>query len=327
MAAKKAPSKKKTTPKKSTKSTHTENNKVSVVVLLIAIVIVVVYGLVQLGQFAGEPPTKVEENEMEASPKNEPSLGNEKVESNKVNEKLPEYIDTDDYYFTNSFDFGWPAYTQEDQIVEHQYYSLSYNEKHEQANWIAYSLTSENLSSAQFKRKDNFKEDPLVTTQSATLADYKKSGFDRGHLAPAADFTWTENGLDESFFMSNMSPQAPSFNRGIWKKLEEQVRNWARKNDKLYIVTGPVLTKKLDHIGKNKVSIPEYYYKAILDIEEPEIKAIAFLMKNGKSSSELLTFSMSIDELEETTGLDFFPLLPDELEFNIERELNLDLWK
>jgi endonuclease G len=91
------------------------------------------------------------------------------------------------------------------------------------------------------KRKDNFRSDPKVKTGSAALSDYKGSGYDRGHLAPAADFKWSATAMSESFYMSNMSPQVPGFNRGIWKNIESTVRNWAVENDEIYIVTGPVL--------------------------------------------------------------------------------------
>ena len=105
-----------------------------------------------------------------------------------------------------------------EQIVNHLGYSLSYNEKNEQASWVAYELTADQVRGT-VKRKDSFRSDPLIKTGSASLSDYKGSGYDRGHLAPAADMKWSTTAMSESFFMSNMSPQLPGFNRGIWKKL------------------------------------------------------------------------------------------------------------
>ena len=123
-----------------------------------------------------------------------------------------------------------------------------------------------------------------------------------------------------------MSPQDASFNRGVWKKLEEQVREWSMENTDIYIVTGPILNKVFTTIGKNKVSIPEYYYKIILDITKPEIKAIAFLLKNEKSDESLETFTVTIDKIEELSGLDFFPSIPDDLEDILEGNITKSLW-
>ncbi len=248
-------------------------------------------------------------------------------ESKETNPDLPDYENVDAYYFTNSFDFAWPAYDVDDLVVEHEGFTLSYDEKNEQASWVAYKLEKSNLDRARFKRKDNFREDPLVRTGSASLNDYKKSGYDRGHLAPAADFTWSEKALDHTFFMSNMSPQVPGFNRGIWKRLEEQVRDWARANGSIYVVTGPIITNRKDRIGTNKVTIPTSYYKVILDIQEPELKAIGFVMENKKSDNELLSFAVSVDKVEEITGLDFFPSIPDELERKLESSISVSSWK
>ena len=180
--------------------------------------------------------------------------------------------------------------------------------------WVSYQLYADSLKLPKFDRKDNFRKDPRVRTESAALSDYRGSGFDRGHLAPAADFSYSEFALSQSFFMSNMSPQTPGFNRGIWKKLEEQVRDWTMKFKHLYVVTGPILDKGLPTIGTNEVAVPKEYYKIVLDIDKPGIKAIAFLLKNQKSNEPLQSFVVSIDEIEKMTGLDFFPSISDELE-------------
>ena len=201
---------------------------------------------------------------------------------------------------------------------------MSYNEKHEQANWVVYKLTANQLSGI-FSRKDNFKIDAKVLTGSARLSDYKGSGYDRGHLAPAADMKISKISMSESFLMSNMSPQHPGFNRGIWKKLEELVRNWALKEETIYIATGPILEDNLPYIGNN-VSIPDYYYKVILDYSQPDIKGIGFILPNAKSNIPLTDYAVSIDKVEELTGIDFFTNLPDEIEMGIESSYNISLW-
>lgn len=262
---------------------------------------------------------KFEENKIDAL--------NGAKETVKTNENLPVYNKDDNYYYSSSFDFTWPAYTREDAIVEHAYYTLRYNEKTEQPDWVAYTLKKVNLDNSKFSRTDNFREDPDVKTKSAALADYKGSGYDRGHLAPAADFGWSKEGMSESFYMSNMSPQEPGFNRGIWKKLEEHVRDWARSNEEIYVVTGPIYFGKGERIGKNKVVVPDQYYKVILELNGKEVKGIGFILDNEKSSKDLSVYAMSIDEVEKATGLDFFPAIPDQLENQIEQTYNYSLWK
>jgi len=212
-------------------------------------------------------------------------------------------------------------------VVQHTHFALGYDEKHEQAAWVAYKLEARETR-GRAEREDDFRPDPAVATKSATPSDYARSGHDRGHLAPAADFKFSKKAMSESFFMSNMSPQKPRFNRGIWKELEEQVRTWVKKDKAYYIVTGPVLSgSRYRKIGrKNKISVPKYYYKILLDMEEPEIKAIAFLMENKGSEKPLSSFVVSIDRIEQMTGIDFFPNLPDDLEKKLEASASTKNW-
>jgi endonuclease G len=157
-----------------------------------------------------------------------------------------------------------------DQIIKHTAFSLAYSEKHEQASWVQYKLYKSNLESLQVLRNNKFRLDSKVSTGSANLNDYKKSGYDRGHIAPCADFTYSNTTMLESFLMSNMSPQIPSFNRGKWKVLESRVREYALRYDSLLIITGPVLYSINNHatIGENNVTIPEFYFKIIFDLKE-----------------------------------------------------------
>ena len=226
--------------------------------------------------------------------------------------------------FSTSF---YPEKHLGDCIVEHSAFTLCYAEEYEQARWVAYRLTADMVTGKGEERTDNFRADKAVETGSATPDDYKKSGYDRGHLCPAGDMGWDATAMSESFLMSNMSPQAPQFNRGIWKKLEEKVRGWATENSELYIVTAGVLEGQLPVIGiKNKVGIPRYYYKVILDIQEPQIKAIAFVLPNEGSSSPLLRYAVSIDSVEKLTHINFFPVLPDVMEDSLEARFDPGLW-
>ena len=220
---------------------------------------------------------------------------------------------------------GLPYYTQSDQIISHTAYTLKYSEKHEQASWVAYTLKSSHTSGT-VGRTNDFRVDYKVKTGSASLSDYKGSGYDRGHLAPAGDMKWSSTVMSESFYMSNMSPQHPSFNRGIWKKLEGNVRNWASDNGEIYVVTGPILIGHYSTIGYNGVSIPNYYYKVILDYREPELKGIGFILPNQKSSQSLQSFAITIDEVERKTGIDFYHALPDGIENQIESTIDISKW-
>lgn len=219
-----------------------------------------------------------------------------------------------------------PNHSKDSQIIKHTGYTLSYSEEDEQPYWVAYTLTREKVNGT-VPRVDNFRPDPYIKTGSATLADYRGSGYDRGHLIPAADLCYSPEAMDDSFYLSNMSPQVGAFNRNIWAQLESTVRNFANEEGLIYVVTGPVLTDgPYKTIGTNKVSVPNYYYKAILDYTEPETKAIGFLLKNEDSSNSLQSFAVSIDELEEITNIDFFPNLKDKDEKILESSFDTNLW-
>jgi endonuclease G len=218
-----------------------------------------------------------------------------------------------------------PKTKTSEKIISHTGYSLQYNEKYKQANWVAYELTKEETNKI-VERSNKFISDPKVRSVNAFDKDYKASGYDRGHLAPAADMGWSTETMRESFYYSNMSPQLPGFNRGIWKKLEELVRTWAIENKAVYVVTGPVLAKGLPTIGYNKIAVPNYYYKVILDYKKPNIKGIGFILPNESSKSLLQNYAVSIDSVEKVTGVNFFYLLKDQEEDLIEKELCINCW-
>lgn len=225
-------------------------------------------------------------------------------------------------------DFVFPANSGPDklQLVEHTGFSLGYNERYEQASWVAYPLVREQVL-GQGSRDRFFNPDPKVRTGSAMFSDYTHSGYDRGHLAPAADFKHSYEQMRETFYMSNISPQDREFNAGIWNDLEKLVRAWANKYEKVYVVTGPVLKPGLKTIGRlNKVAVPEQFYKVVLYAEPPYIKGIAFLLGNEPSTMALSKAVVSIDSVENLTGIDFFPLLPDDIEDRIEMKSNPGEW-
>jgi len=226
---------------------------------------------------------------------------------------------------SDNLDLGIPS--TNGQLVDRIGYAFLYSEKHEQPLWVSYKLTKAEIQNKVAKRKDNFRLDPVIKTGSATIADYKGSGYDRGHLAPAADMAWSKKAMSESFFLTNMSPQVPALNRGMWRILEGQIRKWVLKEKELYIITGPIIRPNYKTIGPNRVTVPQWYYKIIVDYYQSEIKAIAFMIPNRKPQKSLQSFAISIDKLEEITHLDFLSLLPDKIQMKLESTLNLSLWE
>ena len=243
---------------------------------------------------------------------------------------LYEYFDTDSLFSTEnpvtlSKDIPFLPSSTTGQIIQHQYYTVSYNEKYEQAEWVAYRLTTEQLANTHFKRPF-FSKDNKVKTKSAHYRDYKNSGYDKGHLCPAGDRKFSKQAYDETFLMSNVAPQNHQFNAGIWNRLEQKTRYWAHKYKGIYIVTGGILTERLQRIGHNKVGVPKRFYKIIFDYTEPQVKAIAFLIPNKSSEAALYNYVVSIDSIEKLTGIDFFPALPDDLEDKLESHSTYKKW-
>lgn len=213
-----------------------------------------------------------------------------------------------------------PAPVGDNQIVQHKAFTLSYNNDYEQADWVYYLLTRQ-MVNGSVGRDAGFQRDPFVTQQTASTGDYTRTGYDRGHLCPSADVRHDSIAQKETFYMSNISPQAPAFNRGIWKQLEESVRSWVRRNDSLYVVTGPVLTDGLAFIGKQtRVAVPALFYKIVYSPVNGG-QMIAFLLPNDLISKSISSFIVTVDSVETVTGLDFFPGLAaeDSLESSVGR--------
>lgn len=226
--------------------------------------------------------------------------------------------------FKSDFDFLPTSTTG--QVIHHKGYSLSYSEPHEQAEWVAYSLHKSDISYTNRKRP-YFETDSKVKTKSAHWRSYKKSGYDRGHLCPAGDRKKSEELYNETFLTSNIAPQKHAFNAGIWNVLEQKTRYWAKKYGHLYVISGGILTdKNLKTIGKDKVAVPKRFYKILLDYSEPDIKTIAFLIPHKDSNRPLYEFTVSIDEIEKLTGIDFFPALPNDIETKLESSNSYKGW-
>lgn len=222
--------------------------------------------------------------------------------------------------------FGLPQILSTDVILKHKYYYVCYDCRYNRPEWVYYKLTNEMIQH-NFDRQNDFRNDPLLTQCDVTSDDYAKSGLDRGHLCSSEDMAFDKEAISESFFMSNMCAQEPGFNRGIWKSLETKVRNWAIDNKVIYVVTGTILDKNnLKTIGPNKISVPKYCFKAVLDYKQPDLKTIAFIMENTSSDKEIRSFAISIDSLEKVLKIDLFNALPDSIENRIESKVDLNKW-
>lgn len=240
------------------------------------------------------------------------------------NEEYPVEIDAEKNNSTE-FDTSMLPTSTTGAIIEHSFFTLSYAEKHEQAEWVAYTLKEDHISNHDFKRP-YFIEDRKVKTKSADWRNYKKSGYDRGHLCPAGDRTFNYEAYHETFLTSNISPQNHEFNAGIWNRLEQKTRFWAKKYNDVYVVTGGILRNGLEKIGDENVSVPNEFYKIIVDASDGNYKAISFLIPNKTSSKSFYEYAVSIDEIENKTGIDFFPDLSDQIENKLESEINLKAW-
>ena len=228
---------------------------------------------------------------------------------------------------SDNLTLGTPG--EADYIINREGYAVGYDINHKQPRWVAYCLTGAEARATVANREGHtFRVDPLLPTTSITLNDYRHSGYDRGHLACAGDMRWSQTSMSDSFFLSNVSPMNPSFNRGIWAILEKQVRGWAIEKEAIHIVTGPVFTvdAALPTIGENQITIPSAFYKVVYS-EKPKQRAIGFLFPHEPLKECLpYEFACAVDSVEKQTGLDFFSELPDELENGVESICNVDDW-
>jgi len=236
--------------------------------------------------------------------------------------------------------WGLPAARAGDSIVHHRILSLVYDETHEQARWVAHVISPE-IRTGRVFRTDDFRPDPAVSTGTAVEEDYFLKylqpdssyeydgyGYDRGHLAPSADFRWSQRALSESYYYSNITPQLPEFNREIWAQLEGQLRNYLYENpdSKLYVVTGPALREGLAKVERstNEVSIPDAFWKVALDPVRQ--KSIGFWIPHRAAAYPLEHYALPVDEIEAKTGIDFYAAFEDEVEAQLESRLNKKDW-
>lgn len=221
-----------------------------------------------------------------------------------------------------------PVYTKgtlSETIKKRYSYTLSYNHDTKNPNWVAWTITS-NHASGSVQRMD-FQDDDDMPGPKGYLSDYYNSGYDRGHMCPAGDNKWSEKAMEDCFLITNMCPQNNSLNRGMWNSIEQQCRSWAKKYGKVYVVCGPIyLNQQHRKIGKNKVVVPEAFFKVVLRMgDHPQ--AIGFVCRNASQKGKKKTdFVNTVDDVERITGYDFFSKLPDGVESKVEAHADINEW-
>lgn len=206
-------------------------------------------------------------------------------------------------------------------------YVVGFNVSTHNPDWVCYRLTKERIENPVARRVNDFRPDPEIPA-SAQLEDYRRSGYDRGHMVPAGSMKSSVREMSESFLLTNMCPQDHRMNSGAWNRIEEWVRECVGDESSLYVITGPVYdpAAEVRTIGTTPVRVPDAFFKVVLD-ETPPRKMIAFLAPNEDSKKRPWEFAVSVDAVERATGLDFFPALPDDEEERLESQVRIDDWR
>ena len=203
-----------------------------------------------------------------------------------------------------------PSYSDDEDVIEYSGFTTSYNHETLIPNWVAYELTAEELEPVYTSQSSTFSMDFDVKGRQASREDYSRSGWDKGHMAPKADMRWSEKSYWESHYFTNICPQDHELNAGDWNTLEKRVRGWARKFGRVYVVCGPIVGDGSNGtIGKNKVQVPDAFFKAILVPIDAGYTAVAFIMLNNGQHHKLSEYACTVDELESRIGRDLFAAL------------------
>lgn len=211
---------------------------------------------------------------------------------------------------------------RDEMVIRHLGYTVSYNNFYKTPNWVAWELTRQETEGDE-ERTNKFLPDPELPEPRVTTSDYTRSGYDRGHMAPAADMKWSEQAMRESFYMTNICPQFPALNRGGWKQLEDKVRDWAIRDSAIIVITGPVVGDAHKTIAGD-IAVPDAFFKVLLAPSEG--RGIAFVYQNAGGQKTIARQAVSIDSVETLTGFDFFRALPDDIENRIEQSCDYNEW-
>jgi endonuclease G len=216
--------------------------------------------------------------------------------------------------------FGYPACSGPDrELADRTFFTLCHSASRKVPLWVAYELKPQHLN-PRTQRPSRFHTDYQLARPGALDSDYKYSGFTRGHMAPAADFAFSDKAIRSTFILSNAVPQRQSVNSGRWRQLEDAVRNLAASSDSVIIFTGPIFdSSPPEFIGEGRVAVPSHTFKVVLLIQATRKTMLAAIIPNQSGIRQPLDdFSVSVDEVESRTGLDFFSALEDREESALE---------
>ena len=220
-----------------------------------------------------------------------------------------------------------PGAAAQDNIVEYRGYVTSYNTETLIPNWVAYELTAEETRGDATRDDKNFSMDLSFKGRQARREDYTRSGWTKGHMAPAGDFFWSDEAMAETFYFLNICPQKEDLNNKDWQYLEKQVRRWANQYGRVWVVSGPIVgDNKYGTIGQDHVVVPDAFFKVALVHDGFRYQAVAFIMQNDANRYYLEKCALSVDDLELLTGLDFYPALPDDVEDFVEASYDPSVW-
>ena len=212
-----------------------------------------------------------------------------------------------------------------EQIKEYTGFTVSFNKDNHTPNYVAWELLGNEIA-YDIERSNKFWQDNEIEG-CPTTKDYTNSGYDRGHLCPAADQKWSREAMTDCFVMANICPQDHDLNAGAWNTLENKERQWAQRDSAIMIIAGPIYddndTKRIGNAG---VRVPSAFFKAFLAPYIDQPRAIAFVYPNMSSPGNMQDYAMSIDDLEEYLGYDLFSALPDDIENLVEAKYSFTEW-
>ncbi|MGP1435549.1 MAG: DNA/RNA non-specific endonuclease [Phocaeicola sp.] len=202
-------------------------------------------------------------------------------------------------------------------------YTIYYDPEFKTPRWVAWEVTRNEAKSDNAQRSTEFTPDPNIKGSKVFSQDYTRSGYDRGHMAPAGDMKWSSKSEEETFYMTNICPQNHELNKGDWNDLEIQTRYWAKKYGKVWVCCGPIYkTKNPKRIGTHKVAVPDAFFKVVLfNKGKDNPVCVGFLFDNNASHKKMKDRAVSVDSVESLIGMDFFSYMPDEIENRIETKI------
>lgn len=308
--------------------------RILVIILLVLLAILVVWAVSQCA-YHGEqhrgtgvplPSKHLEKQDLEeteSAAKHRPTGGKENDPSTKIPSSTSDQSQVD----WNTLEIPSDEPHANCEVFHHTAYTVSYSRIEQQPRWVAYRLDRGELIKHTTRKSHTFRLNPSLRVATVSKVDYKGSGYDLGHLAPAGDMTFSDQAMRESFYFTNVSPQLPNFNRGIWNQIETYTRHLAQRYDSVYIVTGPSFySGKIDEIGNPPIPVASHFYKAFLIRDSQGWHAAALMVPHCNGLKRFDEFWISIDSLERMTGFDLFHQLPDEIERMVEQYVEREYW-